>query len=93
MSDRKRINISVDPETYERLNQLKEAYGFKNLCELVVAFSHILIDRMETPDKRKYDLPEDDGQYIDSMFDDLAGAEGTAPTSTAQARYKRNNRY
>lgn len=75
MSDRKRINISLDPQTYDRLTQLKEAYGFKNLCELVVAFSHILIDRMETPARRKYDIPEDDGQYIDSMFNDLGHAE------------------
>lgn len=81
MSDRKRINITVDPETYDRLTQLKEAYGFKNLCELVVAFSHILIDRMETPARRKYDIPEDDGQYIDSMFSDLAGAEAESDNS------------
>lgn len=81
MSDRKRINISVDSETYDRLTQLKEAYGFKNLCELVVAFSHILIDRMETPAKRKYDMPEDDGQYIDSMFNDLAGVEAESDSS------------
>jgi len=75
VSNRKRVNISLDPQTYDRLQRLQQAYGFKNLCELVVAFSHILIDRMETPARRKYDIPEDDGQYIDSMFSDLAGAE------------------
>lgn len=91
MSDRKRINISVDPETYAQLNRLKDEYGFKNLCELVVAFSHILIDRVKPVDKRSYDLPDDDGQYIDSMFDDLAGAEKEKATQT-QLRYNRNNR-
>ena len=41
------MNISVDPDTYERLQKLKEQHGFKNACELVVAFVHILLDRLE----------------------------------------------
>ena len=44
---------------------------------------HILIDRVERADKRRYDLPEDDGQYIDEMFDELAHhqpePDGTVP--------------
>lgn len=74
-SKRRRVNLSVDPETYDRLQKLKTAYGFKNACELAVAFVHILLDRLEAPDKRKYDLPEDDGAYISGMFDDLGHAE------------------
>lgn len=77
MSERKRVNISIDPKTYERLQRLKEDYGFSNACELLVAFVHILLDRMETADSRKYDLPEDDGRYIDKMFDDLAYTQRT----------------
>ena len=72
MSDRKRVNISIDPATYAKLQQLRQAYGFANVCEVVVAIVHILIDRVEQADKRRYDLPEDDGQYIDGMFDELA---------------------
>lgn len=83
MSNRKRVNISLDPATYDKLQRVRQEHGFKNLCELVVAFAHILIDRMEVAGKRKYDLPEDDGQYIDSMFDDLAHVhrvpDGTVP--------------
>lgn len=59
------------------LQQLKQEHGFSNVCELVVAFVHILLDRMEVADKRKYDLPEDDGQYIDRMFDDLGHTQRT----------------
>ena len=92
MSDRKRINISVDPETYDRLQELKTAYGFKNLCELIVAFSHILIDRMESPDRRKYDLPDDDGQYIDDMFNELGEAEGKRQACTPREIEYRNRR-
>lgn len=83
MNNRKRVNISLDPATYDKLQRVRQEHGFKNLCELVVAFAHILLDRMEAAGKRKYDLPEDDGQYIDSMFDDLAHVhrvpDGTVP--------------
>lgn len=77
MSSRKRVNISIDSKTYEMLQRIKEAHGFSNVCELVVAFVHILLDRMEIADKRKYDLPDDDGKYIDEMFDDLGHTERT----------------
>ncbi len=71
MGDRKRVNISLDPASYERLREIQQAYGFKNLCEMLVAMAHILIDRTEPADKRIYDLPEDEGRYIDAMFDEL----------------------
>lgn len=89
MSNRKRVNISVDPQTYAKLQLLKAQYGYKNACELVVAFVHILIDRLEDADKRKYDLPEDDGAYIDGMFDDLGHVQRT-PDGTVPVRH--NNR-
>lgn len=83
MSNRKRVNISLDPATYDKLQRVRQEHGFKNLCELVVAFAHILLDRMEVAGKRKYDLPEDDGRYIDAMFDDLSNVhrvpDGTVP--------------
>lgn len=85
MSDRKRVNISVDPQTYEMLQRLKQAHGFKNVCELVVAFVHVLLDRLERVDKRKYDLPDDDGRYIDGMFDDLSHVQRT-PNGDAPVR-------
>lgn len=88
MSDRKRVNISVDPKTYDRLQSLKKQYGYKNACELVVAFVHILIDSLEDAGSRKYDLPEDDGAYIDNMFDDLGHVQRT-PDGTVPVRHNR----
>lgn len=67
----------MDSETYERLQQIKQAYGFNNACELVAAFVHILLDRIEIAEQRKYDLPDDDGRYIDKMFDDLGNVQRT----------------
>ena len=86
MSDRKRINISVDPQTYERLRGLVRTYGFGNVCELVTAFAHILLDRMENADQRRYDLPDPDGQYIDDMFKDL-GQSMRTPDGTVPVRH------
>ena len=86
MSNRKRVNISVDPETYEKLQRIKQAYGFSNACELVVAFVHILLDRMEVAEQRKYDLPDDDGRYIDEMFDGLGHVQRT-PDGTVPVRH------
>lgn len=86
------MNISVDPETYSKLQQLKHVYGFNNVCELVAALVHILLDRMEAADKRRYDLPEDDGEYIDKMFDDLAHTE-RQPDGTVPARHHTRHHY
>lgn len=91
MSNRKRVNISIDPDTYEKLQKLKQEYGFSNACELVVAFVHILLDRMEQAEARRYDLPEDDGEYIDRMFDDLSNSEPT-PTNTVPPKQRRNGK-
>ena len=86
MSDRKRVNISIDPKTYEKLKSLQKAYGFDNVCEMVVALAHILLDRMEETNNRKYDLPDPDGAYIDEMFDELSHVERT-PDGTVPVRH------
>lgn len=75
MGDRKRVNISIDPATYAKLQKLIKQYKFKNICELLVSFAHILLDRMEVAGQRKYDLPDDDGAYIDTMFEELGEAD------------------
>lgn len=86
MSDRKRVNISTDPKTYEKLLRIKQEQGFRNVCELVVAFIHILLDRLEQAGHRKYDLPEDDGAYIDEMFEELENVERTPNGDTPIGR-------
>lgn len=75
MSDRKRVNISIDPATYGKLQELTKQYKFKNICELLVSFAHILLDRMEVAEQRKYDMPDEDGEYINAMFDSLGEAD------------------
>lgn len=90
MSKRRRVNISVDPDTYERLQRIKEQHGFKNVCELVVALVNILLDRLDTGAPHKYDLPEDDGAYIDDMFNELGHVQRT-PDGTVPVRHNRKS--
>lgn len=78
--------MSIDPKTYDKLLRIKQEQGFRNVCELVVAFVHILLDRLEQAGQRKYDLPEDDGAYIDEMFDELGHVERTPNGDTPVGR-------
>lgn len=47
---RKRVNISLDPLTYDRLQDVTRSHGFKTACELVSAMVHVLLDRLEPKD-------------------------------------------
>lgn len=80
----------MDPASYERLRAIQRAYGFNNLCELLTAMAHILIDRAEPAGKRRYDMPEDDGDYIDAMFDELSNVH-RQPDGTVPVRHNRKN--
>ena len=91
MSDRKRVNISIDPATYSKLQAMTKQYKFKNICELLVSFAHILLDRMEVAEQRKYDLPDEDGAYIDTMFDELGKAD-RKPDDTNVCSYTHKQR-
>ena len=75
--------MSVDARTYDRLRRVQATYRFRNLCELVGAMARVMLDRLESRERQRYDLPEDDGRYIDGMFDELGRAErepdGTVP--------------
>lgn len=75
--------MSVDARTYDRLRRVQATYRFRNLCELVTAMARVMLDRLESRERQRYDLPDDDARYIDSMFDELGRAErepdGTVP--------------
>ena len=89
MHNRKRVNISVSPQTYKKLQRLKQAHGFKSVCQLVAAITCIFVDRMGRKDEREYDLPDDDGRYIDEMFDDLGHVQRTPDGEVPVRRHTR----
>jgi hypothetical protein len=74
MQIRKRINLSVDSDTYSRLSQFAKSQRYKNECELVMSMINVMLDRLAPVGKRSLDLPEDDAMYIDQMFAKLSYA-------------------
>ncbi len=72
---RKRINLSIDLETYRELEIVQESYGFRSLCEIVTSLVKVFVDRQRCNDMRRVDIVEDDAKYIDDMFSELSDSE------------------
>lgn len=87
---RKRIYLSVDDNTYNQLNKFAKTNGFKNECELVMSMVHIYLDRLKNSDDRLYDMPQEDGEYIDNMFVDMANTTKQADGDGSVAVIHRN---
>ena len=82
---RNRIYLSVDDVTFGRLSKFVKRNGYKNECELVSAMIHVMLDRLNKADERLYDLPSEDGEYIDSMFVEMANVTKQADGDGAVA--------
>lgn len=82
------VRISVDRETYGMLESLKRAGGFRSVREMVTAAARVMSDRMREAAGREYDIPEDDGLYLDRMFAALSSAEAQ-PDGTVPVRHPR----
>lgn len=90
MGDRKRINISVDTQTYEKLQRLNAVCRFRSVCKLVAVAVGILLARQdEEARRRRCEPPEDDADYIKEVFDDMAHAEPT-PERSIPTKHHRN---
>lgn len=76
MTNRKRINVSVDEAQYRRLQALQKAYGFKNVCELARAMLNILTQYTDAAATRRR-KPVSVGDDILDMFNDLGDWETT----------------
>ena len=80
---RKRINVSLDIETYEELQRMCRLYGVGSCPTLLVAFAHLLLDCMNDADKRRLNMAEGDRAYLLRMFDAFGHSEvqpdGTVP--------------
>jgi Arc/MetJ-type ribon-helix-helix transcriptional regulator len=77
MKNRKRINVSVDCQQYQRLQELQRTYGFKNVCELTRALLNILTQYTDAAAGRRQRRPASVGDDILDMFNDLGDWETT----------------
>lgn len=87
---RRRINISVDDEMYQRLQCIKNEYGFKNVCEFNTALLNLLCQYIDAADKRG-GHSESDRITITRMFNDLGNWEHT-PDGIVPVRHNKNNK-
>lgn len=86
MTERKRINISIDPLTYERLRRVCRRYGFRSACCMMAECARLLValtDENHAP-------PEPDWQYIARMFGELSDAE-RRPYGRKSVRHNNRN--
>lgn len=68
MQGRKRINLSVNLVTYNRLAKFAKCHRYKNECELVMSMINVMLDCLEPATQRQLDVPEDDAAFIEEMF-------------------------
>ncbi len=88
MTNRKRINISVDEAQYRRLQALQVKYGFKNVCELARAMLNVLTQYTDAAATRRR-KPASVGDDILDMFNDLGDWEATPENVQPPARRRR----
>lgn len=86
MHKRKRVNITVPPQLYDKLMGLRKAYGFKSTCSLVLAWLRVLLGETERASTDGVDMSEDDKQYIRRMFAEFGDAQHLTPPDNRQRR-------
>ena len=65
---KKRINISLDCETYNALLEIKKQYGFNSCPEVLVAFAHVFVRCVSDAEDRRRSIEINDQAYIEEMF-------------------------
>jgi hypothetical protein len=74
MGQKKRVSVSIDGWTYERLAHQVERHRFSSVRELLSSLLNVVLDRLEGG--KAFDLPDEEGSYIDSMFAELTQVDG-----------------
>ena len=52
---RRRINLSIDVDTYKELQLAQRTYGFRNTCEIVTSLVRVFVDRQRSKDMQVYE--------------------------------------
>lgn len=88
---RRRINISVDDALYKKLQHIKKAYGFKNVCEFNTALLTLLCQYIDAAEERgPMNMTYSDSEIITYMFNDFGNWEHT-PDGIIPVRHKNSN--
>lgn len=91
MTNRKRVEISLDETQYRKLQALQKAWGFKNLSELTRALLNILTQYTDAAATRQQRAPVSVGDDILDMFNDLGDWEATPSNVQPPARRRKTD--
>lgn len=91
MTNRKRVEISLDETQYRKLQALQKAWGFKNLSELTRALLNILTQYTDAAATRRQRAPVSVGDDILDMFNDLGDWEATPSNVQPPARRRKTD--
>ena len=91
MTNRKRVEISLDETQYRKLQALQKAWGFKNLSELTRALLNILTQYTDAAATRRQRAPVSVGDDILDMFNDLGDGEATPSNVQPPARRRKTD--
>ena len=68
----RKVNTRVTPETYRRLEEIRKAYGFKSVYEIIQSLIHCFLRATDKEgDTQAEPLPYE----VERMFDEMAQAE------------------
>ena len=87
----KRCTLILQDSTWERLRMFAREYGFRSVRDVVTALTNMFTDRKATDIlMEKEGCPEDDREYIRSMFDELEHWEPEPEAGHAPRRRRRH---
>lgn len=70
-----KIFSRVSQQNYEKLEQIREAYGFKSVYQIVQSLVHTFLDNVES--RNPHELTGE--KEINEMFEQFANHEGVQP--------------
>ena len=90
LKKRKRINVSLDIETYDKLQHMCKQYRVNGCPTLLVAFAHMLLDCMDDAEERRLNMADGDRAYLLNKFD-MFGHVQRQPDGTVPKRGCKKN--
>ena len=89
MGKRKRVNLSIRPLTYVRLEKLRRLHRFKTICEMMTVMAEILAGGIEHG-ATSSPSEEPNKDFIDTLFRELEDAQSPKYGNPYIRQHKKN---
>ena len=85
--ERRRINLSVPPDEFNRIRRQAKFHGFRGPCEMVLAMVRLCMRLMEKQQGRA----EPDEEYIYQLFDSMSHVERQPDGDVPVTRWRKHH--